>query len=297
MKRVMVIGGSGLLGSKVLKESIKEFDTIGTYNSHPFSMKDVDVKQLDIREYKEAEIIMDQNPDCIVLTAALTNVDGCELNKKDAFELNVKAPSWIAKIVKKLGAKLIYISTDYVFDGTKGLYSENDKPNPINYYGKTKLEGELEVRNNCEDYVICRLSSLYGWNTLTKKQNFATWIIKKLRKGEEVTLFTDQYTTPTFADNTAKAIIEICRVGKRGMYHLASLECISRFAFGKKLAKIFNLDESLIKPVTSENLNLPAIRPRRCCLDISKAKKELKTKLLSVEEALTEMKRQEELIK
>jgi len=297
MEKIMVIGGSGLLGSKVLKESIKEFDTIGTYNSHPFSMKDVDVKQLDIREYKEAEIIMDQNPDCIVLTAALTNVDGCELNKKDAFELNVKAPSRIAKAAEKFRAKLIYISTDYVFDGTKGLYSENDKPNPINYYGKTKLEGELEVRNNCEDYVICRLSSLYGCNTLTKKQNFATWIIKKLRKGEEVTLFTDQYTTPTFADNTAKAIIEICRVGKRGMYHLASPDCISRFEFGKKLAKIFNLDESLIKPVTSENLNLPARRPRRCCLDVSKAKKELKTKLLSVEEALIEMKSQEELIK
>jgi len=294
----MVIGGSGLLGSKVLKESIMEFDAIGTYNSHPFSMKNVNVKQLDIRNEKEVEIfIRDRSPDCIVLTAALTNVDQCELNKKEAFEVNVKGPTNVAKAAEMVGAKLIYISTDYVFDGTKGLYSENDAPNPINYYGKTKLEGELGVRKNCKDYVICRLSSLYGWNTLTKKQNFATWVIEKLRNKEEVTLFTDQYTTPTFADNAARAILEICRAYKKGAYHLASPECINRFEFGKKLANIFKLDESLIKPITSENLNLPAKRPKRCCLDVSKAEKELKTKLLSVEEALREMKKQEEVIR
>lgn len=291
----MVISGSSLLGSKVLKEAVKEFDTIGTYNAHPFSIRNVSTKQLDIKAEKDLEIfIRDQKPNYIVLTAALTNVDMCELNKKDAYELNVKGPS---RVAKKLKAKLIYISTDYVFDGTKGLYSENDAPNPINYYGKTKLEGELEVRNNCEDYVICRLSSLYGWNTLTKKQNFATRIIEKLRNKEEITLFTDQYTTPTFADNAAKAILEICKTDKKGIYHIASPECISRFEFGKKLAKIFQLNDSLIKPTASKGLNLPAKRPLRCCLNVSKAKNELKTKLLTVEEALIDMREQEKAIK
>ena len=294
----MVIGGSGLLGSKILKESIKYFKTVGTYNSHPFSMKDVNIKQLDIRDKKKVDFfIQNQNPDYIVVTAAFTNVDKCETSRKDAFDINAKGPSNIAKIAAKVGAKIVYVSTDYVFNGRKGLYSENDKSKPINYYGKTKLEGELGVRNDCKDYAICRLSSLYGWNTLTKKQNFATWIIEKLRNREEISLFTDQYTTPTFADTAAKAVIEICKTDKKGIYHLASSKCINRFEFGKKLAKIFEIDGSLIKPITSENLNLPAKRPKRCCLDVSKVKKELKTELLSVEESLMEMKRQERLIK
>lgn len=298
MERIMVIGGSGLLGSKVLKESTMEFDTIGTYNSHPFSMKDVTTKDLDIRDEKEVEFfIQNHNPDYIVLTAAFTNVDKCELNKKDVFDINVKGTSNVVKVAEKLGTKLLYISTDYVFDGTKGFYKENDEPNPINYYGKTKLEGEIEVRNNCKNYVICRVSSLYGWNIITNKQNFATWVIQKLKSKDELTLFADQHTTPTFVDNIAEVIIEICKTDRKGIYHLASSECISRFEFGMKVAEIFQFDKNLIRPITTENLNLPAKRPKKCCLDISKAKKELKTKLLTVEEALTEMKRQEGLIK
>ncbi|MBU4501393.1 MAG: dTDP-4-dehydrorhamnose reductase [Nanoarchaeota archaeon] len=298
MEKGIVIGGSGLLGSKILRESAKEFETIGTYASHFFKMDNVTVNQLDIRDEKAVKTFTQtQNPTYIILTAAMTNVDRCETAKEDALAINGKAPSRVAKCAERVGAKLIYISTDAVFDGRKGLYKEDDKPNPINYYGITKLIGEKEVKKNCKDWVICRISSLYGWNTITDKQNFATWIIEKLRKKEEIRLFTDQYTTPTFADNAAKAIIEICKTNKKGIYHLASPECMSRFEFGKKLAKIFKLNESLIKPIVSENLNLAAKRPKKCCLDVSKAKKELKTKLLSVEEALIEMKKQEELIK
>lgn len=298
MGKVLVTGGSGLLGSKII-EIFSKFEIIATYNANSLDIDNVVAKSLDIRNEKEVfSLIKNFEPSFIIHTAALTNVDECEKYPDKAWEINVKGTENIAKSASQIGAKVVYISTDYVFDGTKGLYTENDSPNPINYYGKTKLEGELKIKEFCENYAICRLSSLYGWNTTTKKLNFATWIVEKLRKNEIAKLFTDQYTTPTFADNAARACMEIIERDKSGVYHIASKECMSRYEFGIKSAEIFRLNKSLIESINSENLNLPAKRPKRCCLDTNKAERELQTKLLTVKEALMEMKEQEkEMIK
>lgn len=296
--KLLIIGGSGLLGSKVMKAVSKRFHTIGTYSSHPFEMENCEIVQLDItNKDRTLKLIKEHNPDCVILTSALTNVDRCETHPKEAWRINVEGPKNVSEACKENDVKLIYVSTDYVFDGEKRFYTEEDEPNPISVYGETKLAGEKAVQNTCDDYAIARVSVLYGWNTVTSKPNFVTWIIDKLKKGEEVKLFTDQYTSPTLADNAAQALLAIFKKDKKGLYHTSGKGCISRFKIGKKIAKIFELDENFIKPITSDKINLPAKRPPQSCLDVSKAEKELGIKLMTVDGGLSEMRRQSQRIK
>jgi len=291
--KLLVIGGSGLLGSKIMRAASRGFHTIGTYYSHPFEMKNCEIVRLDITNKDQTlELIKRLGPDCVILTSAQTNVDRCETHPEEAWRINVEGAKNVSEACKK-DVKLIYVSTDYVFDGEKGFYTEEDVPNPISVYGKTKLAGEKTVQNICNDYAIARASVLYGWNTITSKLNFITWVLDKLKKGEEVGLFTDQYTSPTLADNAAQALLAILKKDKRGLYHTSGKDCISRFEIGKRIAKIFELNEELVKPITSDKIDLPAKRPLKCCLDVSKAEKELDIKLITVDEGLLEMEKTE----
>jgi dTDP-4-dehydrorhamnose reductase len=228
-------------------------------------------------------------PDVVVHAASETNVDKCETKKEQAWKINVEGTRNIAEACQKVGAKLVYISTDYVFDGEKGLYDEEDKPNPVNYYGLTKLEGEKQVINYCENYAILRTSVLYGWHPW--KQNFATWIINKLKQRQEITVVEDHYNTPTLADNLAEMALEVAEKDLRGVYHASGNERISRYEFAKQIAETFNLNSSLIKPVKmSQVAAWIAKRPRDSSLDSGKIQKKLKMKPLNITEGLNKMK-------
>ena len=228
-------------------------------------------------------------PDVVVHAASETNVDKCETKKEQAWKINVEGTRNIAEACQKVGAKLVYISTDYVFDGEKGLYDEEEKPNPVNYYGLTKFEGEKQVIEHCKNYAILRTSVLYGWHPL--KQNFATWVINQLKQDKEINVADDHYNTPTLADNLAEMAVEVAEKDLRGLYHASGRERISRYEFAKQIAKTYNLNAELVKPVKMSQLTVwIAKRPKDSSLNTGKIQKQLKTKPLNIAEGLNKMK-------
>ena len=179
MTRLLIIG-SGLLGNNLAKIAVNEFTTSITYNEHPLDIEGCKSYYLNIANRVDVTTLIQKlNPSYIIHTAALTNVDHCERDKRLAWNINVEGTKHIAEIARKINAKLIYISTDYVFDGNKGMYKEDEPTNPIDYYGETKLEGEKLVKN-LRDCIIVRPSVLYGWNPV--KSNFVSWVINELKK-------------------------------------------------------------------------------------------------------------------
>lgn len=288
-KKVLVIGGSGLLGSSLAVLSAKEFETIATYNIHAIKIRGCKTHQLDIIDKKRVFSLMKSClPDVVIHTAALVDANLCEIRPKTAWEINVLGTKNLAEACNEINAKMIYTSTNYIFGGDKGNYNEESIPNPKNYYAKTKLEGETVVKEEDINYVIARVSP-YGWN-IQNKLNYVTWVIDKLEKKEQVNAFTDQYNSPILANNCADALLALFKYNKKGIYHVAGIERINRFDFAKKIAEIFELDKKLIKPVISDKIKQIAERPKDTSLDISKAKKELNMDFLGVEEGLKKMK-------
>jgi len=303
MEKLLIIGVSGLTGYKLAKLSSNKYKVFGTYNHRSIIIENCELYQLDKTNKKLTNSLLKKiNPDVIVDCSALHNVDYCETHKEETWKVNVDAPKFIAKISKEIGARMIYISTDYVFDGTKGSYTEESQPNPLNYYGISKLEGEQEIAKTKTDYAICRTSLIYGWNpnelmgktsSSGKSQNYVIWVLNKLRSGENVNIVTDQYSTPTLADNLAEAILTLSNSNLQGIFHTAGKACINRFDFTLKIAEVFGINKSLISPTTSDKFKQVAKRPKRCCLNVSKLESQLNFKFLNIEEALKRMKRQE----
>jgi len=288
---VLVTGASGLLGNKIVEFIKKSFTIIPIHNTKPLHSNSL---KLDITNLSEIlNLFHTIKPYAVIHTASETNVDKCETEKEHAWKTNVEGTRNIAEACQKVGAKLVYISTDYVFDGEKGLYNEEDKPNPVNYYGLTKLEGEKQVIEHCKNHAILRTSVLYGWHPW--KQNFATWIINKLKQQQEITVVEDHYNTPTLADNLAEMAVEVAEKDLRGLYHTSGSERISRYEFAKQIAKTYNLNADLIKPVKMRQLTAwIAKRPRDSSLNTSKIQKQLKTKPLNITEGLNKMKQEME---
>lgn len=226
------------------------------------------------------------SPDAVIHCAAFTNVDQCEIEREKAWNVNVLGTEKVAAACQKTGAKLVYVSTDFVFDGKKGRYTEEDEPNPVSWYGKTKLEGEQKVEI-IDNYVIARTSVLYGWH---KRLNFVTWVIYQLKNENPIRIVTDQYTCPTLADNLADCLIELCVHNGYGLYHVTGSERINRYEFALKIARIFGLDTTLITPIRSEELNQKAERPKDSSLSTEKVKSVVDTPLLNIDEGLKRMK-------
>jgi dTDP-4-dehydrorhamnose reductase len=281
--KILVIG-EGLLGRRCLELYKTKHEVIGAYFTLP---TDVDVPhfQLDITSKRDVtELFNKTKPDAVIHSAAFTNVDRGETEKETAYKVNVEGSRNVALASEKIKAKLVYISTDYVFDGKKGLYKETDPTSPLNYYGLTKLKGEEEVNSICTNYVIARTSVLYGKG----RKNFATWILDELRKEKKVKIVKDQIVSPTLNTDLAIQLLTLIEEDKKGIFHTAGGERINRYDFAQKLAEVFHLNQELIQPVTSEELNWTAKRPSDSSLDttkISRIKKPLK-----VEESLIKLK-------
>ncbi len=282
---ILITGGGGLLGSKLATTLSDKYKTFTTYNTHTIGLRNSCSFYLDITNKKEVQkLIRELSPDVIIHTAALTDVDYCETNKKDAWSVNVEGTGNIAEASKRADSKFVYISTDYVFNGREGLYKEDDQPNPINYYGKTKLEGEKLVQK-LDDHIIARTSVLYGWHS---KLNFVTWIIQELKQEHRIDIVKDQFNSPTLADDLVDMILKLIETEKEGIFHVSGSERISRYDFAKKIAGIFELDANLINPITSDELNWIAKRPLDSSLDVSKIS--IIKRPLNIEEGLKKMK-------
>ena len=294
-KKMLVVGGSSLLGYKLLSHTDK-FEVYASYNKNLINLQNVETLKIDITNGKKCEKILDLKPDIIINTAAMTNVDYCEKFERNAFDVNVTGTKNIAEIAEKLGVKLIHISTDAVFSGDKKIYLEEDEPNPISVYGKTKLESE-KIVSKVNDSVILRPSVLFGWipfeyvktiDESRKTMNFGLWVIDQLYKNNKMSIVNDQINTPTLADNLAENIIEIIKKDLTGIFHLSGLSCISRLDFSKKIAKTFGYSDNLISSISSEKLKQFAPRSLESCLNCDKIV-QYGVNLLNIDQSIEKM--------
>ena len=287
----MIVGGSGLLGGHLIQFAKNEFELVATFNSHPFEMEGCRSIYMNIKDCdKTKSAIIKERPDLVSLTAAQRNVDYCERNHDEVRKVNVEGARNVALASKEVEAKFIYLSTDLVFDGTRKRYDEDDETNPLNHYGKTKLEGENEVSNAKEDSAIARVSVLYDWNLFDHTFNFVAWVYNNLKRGKQMRLFTDQYRNATYIKNACEALLGIYKRDEKGVFHLAGKNCVNRHYIGKKVAEIFGFDDDLISTCTSDEGDWLAKRPKRCCLSVEKMEKQLCIKSMSIEEGLAAMK-------
>lgn len=270
--KVLVTGGTGLLGHHLIGAfSRAGYEVHATYHKARPTAEQFSWWQLDLEDLPSiASLVKQVKPEVIVQAAAYTDVDGCELNRQPAYRVNYLATQVLARTSLEVGARLIYISTDYVFDGNKGLYREEDEPNPVNYYGLTKLLGEVAVASLLpERGLVVRVSGLYGFSP-TGKRNFGLIALEKLMKGEEVLAFSDQYLSPTYVYYLAEELVKAVNIGATGLLHLAG-ERVSRVDFTLALAELVGADSRLVKPVSICNARLTARRPRDSSLDTSRA--------------------------
>ncbi|MEW6096740.1 MAG: SDR family oxidoreductase [bacterium] len=286
---ILIIGASGFVGSFLYEILAKEDEVIGTFYPRESEVKGF--QYLDITDRKSVEVLIREiKPHVIILTAALTYVEYCEDHQKEAFDINVLGTTNVVLMAKEVNAKLVFFSTEYVFDGKKGPYSEIDLPNPISYYGKTKLEGERVIIDNLNDYLIIRTTVVYGYEKDGK--NFIMQLIQKNKDRQVMNVPLDQYGSPTFRDNLVAATIELIQKDKRGIYNVVGSEVMNRFDFSVLAAEILGLDKSLIIPKTTSELGQRAPRPLNAGLKIDKVKQEIETKLLSPKEGLEILKAQ-----
>lgn len=289
--RLLVTGASGLLGSKLCELALRnEHEVYSAYSKHePLIGLPI---QLDISNENDVKRAFKQTkPQAVVHAAALTDVDKCELEKELAWKTNVEGTRNIAELCARDKAFLVYISTDYVFDGEKGMFKETDRPSPINHYGLTKFKGEEAVQA-LNNHSIARGSVIYGSVPATGKTNFALWLLHRLKKKEEIKIVTDQWNSPTLNLNMAQMVLELLEKRIRGTFHTAGGTRLSRYEFAKRIAETFNLNPEYIIPVESNSVKWVAKRPKDSSLDTSKANQTLTYKPLEIIEALEKMKKE-----
>ena len=271
--KLLIIGGSGLVGSTLLQYAYPNYDIHFTYNTNKIMFENANSTQIDLLDNQKIiiDLIKGIQPDIVVNTVAHSSVDLCETDHKIADKLHVDITHDISQACKDSDSKLIYFSTDAVFPGELNKkYTELDKTNPINYYGKTKLQAEQIILNASSKNVVLRTAVIYGWH---KKSRFTNWIIKTLKDNQKVDPFIDQYNTPTLVDDLIKSLLVIFEKNISGIFHATGKSCINRYEFALLLANIFNYNPKLIKPVTSKEKKQNAPRPISTCLDSRKLEK------------------------
>ena len=240
---------------------------------------------------KIKSLIYDFCPDYILNLAAYTNVDLSEVDREKTWKANVKAVEYLAEAARTIDAHIIHISTDYIFDGKNGPYNEDAIPNPLGYYGRTKLASENVLKISGVLSTILRTNVLYGV-AINHNSDFVNWVIKTLKNNEQIRIVTDQINNPTFTDDMVQAISKVIEFRKTGVYNIGGQEFISRYEFTQIISDFFNLDKSLINPIKTEELNQKARRPLKSGLITLKAESELGYKPHTIHEALLVIKKE-----
>jgi dTDP-4-dehydrorhamnose reductase len=258
MKRILVIGAKGMLGRdlvEILRPSFLE--VIGW-----------DLDEIDVRQEKETILkIEDLRPDIVINVAAYTDVDGCELENEKAFAVNAEGMRHVALGALRCGAKAVYLSTDYVFDGEKGEpYVESDPPHPLNVYGHSKLKGEQYLQEVMDDVLIVRTQWLYG----RYGKNFVASVLRQAQEKGVLSIVDDQIGSPTYTVDLSKALSALIRQGARGIFHAVNSESCSWYAFGQAILKWSELEGVKVIPISSKELTRRAVRPLHSVLDCRK---------------------------
>ena len=289
--KILITGSNGMLGQKIVYglNDREDVELIATSKGpNRIKVKDRYIYEaLDISDKDAVEkIIETYRPHCIINTAAMTNVDACELNKEECKKLNIDAVSYVVAACKKYNSHFIHLSTDFVFDGSAGPYKEDDIPNPQSYYASSKLESEKIVQASELDWCIIRTIIIYGVMDDTQRSNVVIWTKNSLEQKKTITVITDQFRSPTLAEDLADACINAAIKRAKGIYHVSGKDLMSIIEISNKVADFFKLDKSFIKPVTSVELNQPAKRPPVTGFILDKAIRELNYKPHSFEEGL-----------
>jgi len=300
MKKLFIFGVGGLLGYRISLLAKNKFKIYGSYNERKPLFDFAKIEKLNILDNEKTNNILKSiKPDYVIITSALSNVDYCELHKEEAEEVNVDAVKKIFSLCEELNCKLIHISSDSVFDGTKkSPYLEEDMPNPLNIYGKTKLSSEKIILQNSNNLVI-RASVLYGWlpdyltrisSSSMKNNNFVQWLIQNLKNNKKVNIITDENSSPILVNDFARSIINLIEGNFKGIYHSSPPIEISRYDFSIKIANYLGYNEKLIHPVTNKELGRYVITGKNKCLNSNKISKETGFKFLNLNESIEELK-------
>jgi len=290
MARILVTGASGFLGHHVALHLRDRHEVFGLYLAHPVALEGCSLARLDLTDEGSVHGFLEEvRPDVIVHTAALGDADRCERHPAEAYLVNVRGTENLVQGAVRIGARLVYISTDLIYDGTKGDYDEEDEPRPLNVYAETKLLGEQRAVALCKQTLVLRLALMYGRGSMARS-SFTDWLFDRLAKGQEVPLFADQYRTPLFVGQAAEVIGRLIEKPEvSGIYNLGGGERVSRYEFGLKFCEVFNLPKGLLKPIAMEAFGYAARRPKDCSLNSSKLSTLLNIRPLTVEEGLEEM--------
>lgn len=289
--KILITGSNGLLGQKIVrqlnKRKIAYLATSKGENRNP----DCDPSNyvaMDICSEEEiATVLISYLPTHVIHTAAMTNVDACELNPTDCYEINFAATKKLFRCAKIINAHFQLLSTDFIFDGEQGNYKENDLPNPLSVYAKSKVDAEQILLNDgYSNYSIVRTIIVYGIGNNLSRTNIVCWAKEALTNGQEMRIIDDQFRAPTWADDLAWACIRICELNKNGVFHISGPETISIFDIVQRVAKHFGLSTKTLFRTDSSTLNQPAKRPPRTGFDLSKSRNELGYNPKTLEETL-----------
>lgn len=274
---ILITGANGLLGQKLvaLLSEHPEFNVLATGRGHsriPEKWRGYQYLSMDICSSNQInEVFKIYKPQFVIHCASMTDVDQCERDKRGCFMQNVRAVSYLVEAGQRIGTHFVHLSTDFVFDGKSGPYGENDAPNPINYYGQTKLLSEQIVQKSSMDWTIVRTALVYGITHAMTRSNIILWVKSALENGEELFLVDDQIRTPTLAEDLAVACVAITERRALGIFNISGMEILTPYQIGIQTASYFGLDTSGIKKADSSSFSQTAPRPLKTGFLLDKA--------------------------
>ncbi len=290
MTKILITGSNGLVAQKIYGEARKDPDLslILTSRSGPlFDHGDHVFEQFDVSDFDRAEkLISNYRPGVVIHTAALSQADYCEQNPGESARINFRSVQNLVYLSQLYPFHLIFLSSDFVFPGDRGHYCETDIPVPLSVYGHHKFNAEKCILHNSPFHAVVRTSLVYGWLPRMSRPNLFIHARNSLKNASPLNIVSDQFRSPTLAEDLARGIIEIVRQKKTGIYHLAGKDFISVYDFVIHIARHYGYDESLVKPVLTHELNEPAKRPQVTGLTIEKAKKDFGYMPVSLDEGI-----------
>ena len=289
--RILITGSNGLLGQKIVALCLKnKFVFLATSLGENRNQDCVSSNYLGLDIMNEKEIIhifKSFKPTHVIHTAAITNVDYCEQNEAECNSVNTKAVEYLFNAAKSVEAHFQLLSTDFVFDGEKGNYTEEDDVNPLSIYGKSKVNAEkLLIENSYTNWSIVRTIIVYGTGNNLSRSNIVCWAKDALANGDKLSIIDDQFRAPTWAFDLAWACLEICKLNKKGIFHISGQELMSVFEIVNRIANHFSYSIENLSRSNSKDLNQPAKRPPKTGFNLAKARKMLAYAPKTLEETL-----------
>jgi dTDP-4-dehydrorhamnose reductase len=288
--RILVTGSNGLLGQKLtmLLDADPETEVFATARENlKYPLTRGRFEKLDVTNLRDVDrVISSIRPEVVIHTAAMTQVDQCETEREKCWLNNVSAVGYIVQACEKTGARLIHISTDFIFDGKKGPLDETAVPNPLSYYGESKWAGEKLVQKSKLHWAILRTVLVYGVTKDMSRSNIVLWVKKSLEEGKTINVVDDQWRTPTLAEDLAIGCMLAAKKKAKGIFHVSGEEMMTPYDVATRTADFFGLNQQLIRKTDSTQFKQPALRPPKTGFVIEKAKRELGYRPHSFEEGL-----------